>query len=68
MKALTTPPSTTVTWAVLAGGASTVAWELVDTFTQYEPTAGLIAGSTTLVSGVVGKLVKEKRYKMTVRD
>jgi hypothetical protein len=61
-------PSTTITWATLAGMAAAVIWELVATFTQYDPTAGLVAGSTALVAGVVGKFKKETRYKMVKRD
>ena len=56
-------PSTTITWAVLAGMAAALSWEMVDTFTQYTPTAGLISGSTVFVSGLVGKMVKEKVLK-----
>ena len=47
----------------LAGVAASVCWEVVDTFTEFEPTAGLIGGSTTLVAGIVGKLVKENVLK-----
>jgi hypothetical protein len=36
---------------------------MVDTFTEVEPTAGLISVSTALASGVVGKLVKERVLK-----
>ena len=51
----------------LAGFGAAAIWEAVATFTEWEPTAGLIAGSTALAAGIVGKLVTEKRYKMTVR-
>lgn len=61
------PASTTITWATLAGMMAAMVWELVATFTEVEPSAGLIAGSTALVSGIVGKLVKEKRYTMTLK-
>ena len=47
-------PSSTITAAFLAGSGAAVVWELVATFTQFSPTAGLIAGSTVLVSGIVG--------------
>ncbi len=67
LKKLMTPPSTTVTWGTLAGFGAAGIWEAVDTFTEIEPTAGLIGGSVALASGLVGKLVKEKRYKMSVR-
>lgn len=56
-------PSTTITWAFLAGVAAALGWEAVDTFTQFAPTAGLISGSTVFFSGVVGKLVPEKVLK-----
>ena len=62
------PPSTTITWATLAGFSAAGAWEAVATFSDVEPTAGLIAGSTALASGIVGKLVKEKRYTMTLNE
>jgi len=60
-------PSTTVTWAFLAGIGAAIIWEVVGTFTEFSPTPGLIAGSTAFASGLVGKLVKEKRYKMVER-
>lgn len=60
-------PSTTITWAFLAGVAAAVIWEVVGTFTSFNPTPGLISGSTALASGVVGKMVTEKRYKMVDR-
>ena len=60
-------PSTTIPWATLAGMGAALVWELVATFTAYDPTAGLVGGSSVFVSGVVGKLVIEKRYKMTER-
>lgn len=56
-------PSTTISWAFLAGLGAAGCWEMVDTFTEVEPTAGLISVSTALASGVVGKLVKEKVMK-----
>lgn len=62
------PASTTITWATLAGLAAAGVWELFDTFTEVEPTAGLISLSTALASGVVGKLIKEKRYTMTLNE
>jgi len=62
------PPSTTITWATLAGFAAAGVWEAVATFTDISPTAGLIAGSTALASGIVGKLVTEKRYTMTLNN
>jgi hypothetical protein len=53
-------PSSTITAATLAGMAAALIWELVATFSTVEPTAGLIAGSTALASGVVGYLKREK--------
>lgn len=58
------PPSTTITWAFLAGVGAAIVWEIVGTFTAFNPTPGLISGSTALASGIVGKLVTEKRYTM----
>lgn len=55
-------PSTTITWAFLAGVGAAVCWEAVTTFTAFTATPGLISGSTALASGIVGKLVKEKVY------
>ncbi len=52
-------PSSTISAAFLAGVGASIVWELVATFTQFNPTAGLIAGSVTLVSGVVGYYKKE---------
>jgi len=52
-------PSSTISAAFLAGVGASIAWELVATFTAYAPTAGLIAGSVTFVSGVVGYYKKE---------
>jgi len=60
-------PSSTVTWSTLAGFAAAGIWEAVATFSDVDPTAGLIAGSTALAAGVVGKLVPERRYKMVER-
>jgi len=52
-------PSSTITAASLAGSGAAVVWELVATFSQFDPTAGLIAGSVVVVSGVVGYWKKE---------
>lgn len=57
------PASSTITWAFLAGIGAAICWGVVDTFTAFEPTAGLISGSTAFASGIVGKLVKEKVLK-----
>lgn len=56
-------PSSTITAAGLAGTGMTVVWELVATFTAYDPTAGLIAGSTVFVSSLVGYWKKENVLK-----
>ena len=58
-------PSTTITWATIAGLLVGSAWGLVDTFTDLELAAGMVGTTTALASGIVGKLVKEKRYIMT---
>jgi len=52
-------PSSTITAAFIAGSAASVVWELVATFTEFSPTAGLIAGSVVLVSSLVGYKKKE---------
>lgn len=62
------PPSTTITWAFLSGVGASILWELLDTFTDIEPTLGLVSGSAIFVSSLIGKLVTEKRYKMTLRE
>lgn len=63
----TKAPSTTITWAAIAGFAAASLWGVVDTFTAFDPSALLVGNSVALASGVVGKMVKEKRYKMVVR-
>ena len=60
------PASTTIKWATIAGSATTVLWGLVDTFSDVEPSAMLISGSTAFAASLVGKLVKERRYSMTL--
>lgn len=52
-------PSSTITMATLAGMGMAVVWEVVASFTEITPTAGLIAGSVALVSGLVGYFTKE---------
>ena len=56
-------PSSTITAATLAGMAAALVWELVATFTEIEPSAGLISGSTVFISSLVGYLKKEKVMK-----
>lgn len=63
MQRAVSKPSSTISWAFLAGLGAAGVWEMVDTFTEVEPTAGLISVSTALASGVVGKLVKERVLK-----
>jgi branched-subunit amino acid ABC-type transport system permease component len=56
-------PSSTITAATIAGMAAALVWELVATFTNVSPTAGLIAGSTALASAVVGYYKRENVLK-----
>ncbi len=60
-------PSTTITWATLAGFGAAFIWGFVDSFTEIDPSLALVGASVSLASGIVGKLVKEKRYNMTPR-
>lgn len=53
-------PSSTITFATLAGMGASMIWELVDTFTEVEPTLGLVSGSAIFVASVVGYFKKEK--------
>jgi hypothetical protein len=61
-------PSTTTTWATIAGLLVGSMWGMLDTFTDLELAAGMVGTTTALASGIVGKLVKERRYVMTKRD
>lgn len=61
------PPSSTITWATIAGMVAAFLWEMIDTFTDIEPSLGAVGVSVSLVAGIVGKLVPERRYKMTER-
>jgi len=56
-------PSSTITAATIAGMGAALVWELVATFTNVEPTAGLIAGSTVFVSSLVGYFKRERVIK-----
>ena len=56
-------PSSTITAATLAGMFVTVLWQLVATFTDVQPTPGLISGSTVFASALVGYMKKEKVLK-----
>ena len=60
------PASTTIKWATVAGTGTTLLWGLIDTFTTIEPSAMLISGSTAFAASLVGKLVTERRYHMTL--
>jgi len=66
--ALTKAPSSTVTWATLSGFGMAAVWGGVDTFSAFEPSTNLVGSTVALAAGVVGKLVPEKRYKMTDRE
>lgn len=52
-------PSSTISAAAIAGMATAFVWEMIDTFTQIEPSLGAVATSTALVSAVFGYFKKE---------
>lgn len=52
-------PSSTITAATLAGMATAIAWQILATFTDISLEPGLIAGSSTFVSALVGFFKKE---------
>ena len=52
-------PSSTITFAALAGMAMTVLWGLVSTFTEYKVDPLLVSGSVTFVISLVGYFKKE---------
>ncbi len=53
-------PSSTITAATLAGMGTTMFWEVIMQFNFMGPVRpALIAGSVTLISGLVGYLKKE---------
>lgn len=52
-------PSSTITAATLAGMATALVWELVATFTDIEPSLGLVSASTIFVASLVGYYKKE---------
>ncbi len=56
-------PSSTITAAALAGMGTSVMWQLIDTFTSVEVSAGLIAASVAFVSALVGYWKKENVLK-----
>ena len=53
-------PSSTISAATLAGMGASITWELVDTFTQVEPTMGLVSGSAVFVAALAGYFKKER--------
>ena len=65
--ALMKAPSSTITWATLAGFGMAAVWGGFDTFTAFEPSTNLVGSTVALAAGVVGKLVPEKRYHMMQR-
>ena len=52
-------PSSTITFATLAGLVVAFFWEMIDTFTDIEPSLGAVATSVALVGGVIGYWKKE---------
>lgn len=60
-------PSSTITFATLAGFAVAFFWEMVDTFTAIEPSLGAVATSVALIGGLVGYFKKENVLPI-VRD
>lgn len=52
-------PSSTITAATLAGFAVAFIWEMIDTFTDVEPSLGSVGASIALASGLVGYFKKE---------
>lgn len=52
-------PSSTITFATLAGLAVAFVWSMVDTFTDIEPSLGAVATSVALVGGAIGYYKKE---------
>lgn len=53
-------PSSTISFATLAGLATSFVWEMIDTFTTIEPSLGAVATSVALVGGLVGYFTPEK--------
>ena len=56
-------PSSTITAATIGGALMTVVWELLAMFTALDPTAALVAATTTLVAAVAGYFRKETVIK-----
>ncbi len=58
-------PSGTITAAMLAGLAIAFVWEMIDMFTDIEPSLGTVAASVVLVNGLVGYFRKENVLPIT---
>ncbi len=52
-------PSSTITAAALAASAVTLLWMLVDNFSAFSVSAGVVSGSTAFVAAVFGYFRKE---------
>ena len=52
-------PSSTITFATLAGMAVAFFWEMIDTFTNIEPSLGAVSTSVALAGGLIGYFKKE---------
>lgn len=52
-------PSSTITFATITGLAVSFIWEMVDTFTDIEPSLGAVCTSVALASAFVGYFKKE---------
>jgi len=53
-------PSSTITAATLAGMGVAIAWQILATFMEVTLEPGLVAGSATFVSALVGYFTVEK--------
>lgn len=52
-------PSSTITFATLAGFAVAFAWEMIDTFTTIEPSLGAVGSSVAFAGALAGYFKKE---------
>jgi len=52
-------PSSTITFATLASLTVAFIWEMIDTFTQIEPSLGAVGASIALAGGLAGYFKKE---------
>ena len=57
-------PSSTITFATLAGAVTAFIWEMLDTFTDIEPSLGAVATSVTLAAALAGYFKKENVLKL----